>query len=123
MESNSSEIIPIHKSGDTKKPENYRPIALINTIIKVYELTILNQIENRTELIADSQYGAVRGRSAPIQYEQLAATVGKRLKQQNDTWLLLVDFSKAFDNVNRRKLIGKLRRTGIPDHLINAIRM
>ena len=54
MESNSSEIIPIHKSGDTKKPENYRPIALINTIIKVYELTILNQIENRTELIADS---------------------------------------------------------------------
>ena len=66
MESNSSEIIPIHKNGDTKRPENYRPIALINTIIKLYELTILNQIDNRSELISETQYGAVRGRSAPI---------------------------------------------------------
>ena len=47
QESNASEIVPIHKAGDTSNPGNYRPIALINTVIKLYELTILRNIENR----------------------------------------------------------------------------
>ena len=63
-ESNSSEIIPIHKSGDPLDPSNYRPISLINNIVKLYELTILRAIENRNEIIAATQYGAIRGRSS-----------------------------------------------------------
>ena len=63
-ESNSSVIVPIFKSGDANDPANYRPISLINTLIKLYELTILQAIEFRTQIIAATQYGATRGRSA-----------------------------------------------------------
>jgi len=70
-ESNSSEIVPIFKSGDPQDPANYRPISLINTLIKLYELTILQAINNRHQMINATQYGAVRGKSAPLQYEQL----------------------------------------------------
>ena len=100
-ESNSSEIIPIHKSGDPLDPANYRPIFLINTIVKLYELTILKAISNREEIIASSQYGAMKGRSALLHYEQLASAIEERLSQKQDSWLLLIDFSKAFDSVNR----------------------
>ena len=63
---NSSEIIPIHKNGDIKRPESYRLITVIITIIKLYKLTFLNHIDNVTEMISETQYGTVRGRSASI---------------------------------------------------------
>ena len=63
-ESNASEIVPIFKAGDQTDPANYRPISLINTIVKLYELTILHAITNRNELISATQYGAIKGRSA-----------------------------------------------------------
>ena len=106
--SNASEIVPIHKSGDPTDPTNYRPISLINTIVKLYELTILHAIENSHEIIAATQYGAMRGRSALLQYEQLISAIDERLSRREDTWLLLVDFSKAFDSVNREIMIQKL---------------
>ena len=46
-ESNSSEIVPIFKDGDPTDPANYIPISLINTLVKLYELTILHAIPNR----------------------------------------------------------------------------
>ena len=42
--------MPIFKSGDAKDPANYRPIALINTLIKLYELTILQAIGDRNQI-------------------------------------------------------------------------
>ena len=119
--SNASEIVPIYKSGDSSDPANYRPISLINTIVKLYELTILHAIENRQEIIAATQYGAMRGRSALLQYEQLISAIDERLSRKEDTWLLLVDFSKAFDSVNREIMIQKLAQCGIPADILNAI--
>ena len=40
---------------------------------------------------------------------------------QQESWLLLVDFSKAFDSVNRQIMIAKLATAGVPPHIINAI--
>ena len=50
-ESNSSEIVPIFKSDDAQDPSNYRPISLINTLVKLYELTILHAIKDRNQFI------------------------------------------------------------------------
>ena len=53
-ESNSSEIVPIFKSDDPTDPSNYRPISLINTLVKLFELTILRAIPDRDQIIAAS---------------------------------------------------------------------
>ena len=63
----------------------------------------------------------MRGRSALLQYEQLISSIDERLSRKEDTWLLLVDFSKAFDSVNREIMIQKLAQCGIPTHILNAI--
>jgi hypothetical protein len=123
QESNSSEIIPIYKSGDSSQPENFRPISLINTIIKLLELTILEAIDNRNELLSTKQYGATQSKSALLQYEQVSATLCSQLDHQQDIWLLLVDFQKAFDSVDRQRLMEKLTLKGIPTPILNTIHM
>ena len=120
-ESNSSEIVPIFKPGDPLDPSNYRPISLINTLVKLYELTILRTIPDREQIIATAQYGAIRGKSAPLQYEQLASSIEDHLRRQQDSWIQQVDFSTAFDSVNRQIMIAKLAAAGIPAPIIDAI--
>ena len=78
---------------------------------------------NRNEIISATQYGAIRGRSSLLQYEQLISAIDERLSQKLDSWLLLVDFSKAFDSVNREIMLQKLAQCGVPSHMINAIRL
>ena len=41
-----AKIIPIHKSGDKDKIENYRPISLLPVFSKILEKIIATQIEN-----------------------------------------------------------------------------
>jgi len=40
-----AKIVPIHKKGNTHEPENYRPIALLTVISKVFETIIKNRLK------------------------------------------------------------------------------
>jgi len=55
-----SKIIPLHKSGDKSKTENYRPIALLPNLSKIFEETLRTRIEKFLEkhnLINEEQFG------------------------------------------------------------------
>ena len=122
-ESKLARVVTIYKKGNPDLPANYRPISLINTVVKLYELTILKAITNRNEIISATQFGAMKGRSSLLQYEQLISAIEERLSHKEESWLLLVDFSKAFDSVNREIMLQKLAICGIPTHILNAIRL
>ncbi|WP_435362530.1 hypothetical protein, partial [Klebsiella pneumoniae] len=59
-------IQPVPKKGDRSQPSNYRPIALISSVAKVFE-SILNQKISKYlschSLLSDRQYGFQQGRS------------------------------------------------------------
>ena len=50
-ERNDSLIVPVFKKGDKDDPSNYRSIALINTVVKIFELAILNILKSSILLI------------------------------------------------------------------------
>ena len=55
-----AEIIPIYKKGKPTDLSNYRPISLLPTISKIFELIIhihLQEYLNRNNLLAEQQYG------------------------------------------------------------------
>ena len=59
--------ILIHKGGDSKKAENYRPITCLNVIMKIFTSIIKRKIEEQLAnneykyQISKSQYGNKKG--------------------------------------------------------------
>jgi hypothetical protein len=43
------------------------------------------------------------------------------MRNREPVYELLIDFAKAFDSVNRKKLLKKLKSRNFPDYLINIL--
>ena len=43
---NDTLIYPIHKKGDTNNPANFRLISLLNTVVKIFELAVLDKYKD-----------------------------------------------------------------------------
>ena len=57
-ESEIARIVSIYKKGDTEKPENYRPISLLQSIYKIYASLIQKRLAKALdERIWYTQYG------------------------------------------------------------------
>lgn len=53
-------VVPIFKSGDPTQCSNYRPISLLNSIAKIYEMLIFDRLQNfikRKNIINKNQFG------------------------------------------------------------------
>ena len=65
-----SDVVPIYKSGDKQKPENYRPISL-NSICSNLMQRIVNekiiQFMMTNNLFAPEQFGFMKGKSCQLQ--------------------------------------------------------
>ena len=56
----TAEIVPIFKSGNKTTCDNYRPIALISNIAKIFETVLYNRLvefTNKYNIINDRQFG------------------------------------------------------------------
>jgi hypothetical protein len=56
--------VPIHKRGNLAQIENYRPVALLFSFSKVFEIAILNSLSSVwRSILTPSQHGFLKGRS------------------------------------------------------------
>lgn len=117
-------IVPIHKQGAKNKPENYRGITLMNAVSKCYSKVTVNTFSARleAECIEDEQGGFRVHRACDEQFFALHTLLKSRKRQGKDTFLMFVDFQKAFDSVPRAKLLEKLQAIGVDGKALRAIR-
>ena len=115
-------IVPVPKSGDLTKPDNYRGISLTSLIMKLYNRMILNRLRAILDpLLRISQNGFRQKRSTIGQIVALRRLIEEAKGNNLPCILTFIDFRKAFDTIHRGKLIEILRAYGVPDKIIEAI--
>lgn len=93
---------------------NYRPISLLSIVSKLCERCILDKlIPNLLELLSPKQHGFVPKKSCVTQLLTVLHDLGKTLDAGQESDVLYLDFSKAFDSVPHNLLLHKLSLYGI----------
>jgi hypothetical protein len=112
------------KSGDLSNPNNWRGITLLAVIGKIFCSVLSNRITSHMQVIGlEAQCGFMPGKSTVDAIYTMRVSLQKRFRFQKDTWVLFVDFVKAFDTVPREMLFKVLARLGFPPKIVNLVRL
>jgi hypothetical protein len=115
----NSFLVPIFKSGRKSDVRNYRGIAIISCIPKLFEAIVNEklflQIKNR---IIDNQHGFYKGRSTSTNLIEFVDYSLNAMDNGNHVEALYTDFSKAFDRIDIPMLLFKLQKNGIEPGLL-----
>ncbi len=120
MQETNIRIIP--KPGDLTDIKNWRPVSLINTDQKILSHVLAERLKpHLSQIIHPDQmaYLSKRSMNAGILFNK--AVIQKFKRRQNNLQMIALDFSKAFDRVDRTYLLNLLSKIGIPENLLNII--
>ena len=114
-----SSVSPVFKKGARSNIENYRCIAKLPTIAKLFErLVNVNLLELVRDRITPKQHGFMKGRSTSSNLSELTYYIQSGLNIGAQVDLKGYDFVKAFDQVDHNILIGKLIAYNLPQNLL-----
>ena len=113
----------IHKKGNALELKNYRPIALLNSIFKIWEKILLSRMciaLDIKNIIDPTQFGSTKniGSCDAI----LAMNLLNEANESTETFTATLDLSKAYNRVNRSKLWNKLAQLNTPKYIIDSIK-
>jgi hypothetical protein len=118
-----SSIIPVPKSGDLSKTDNYRGISLTCIIAKMYNRMILNRIRPAIDPQLRTNQNGFRPKRTTVAQIMALRRLIEGVKEKNlPAVLTFIDFRKAFDSISRSKMFKILEAYGIPHNLLNAIK-
>ena len=104
------------KKGERSNPANYRPISLTCILCKTLQHIVASSITkhlSKLNTFFELQHGFREKRSSESQLFMLVDDLFISVYKKKPTDLILLDFSKAFDNVSHEKLALKLHDYGI----------
>ena len=103
-------IIPLYKNGGKSYIENNRPISLLSLVSKTLQRCVLKQLLLRVRhLIHQNQHGFLPGKSCTTHLLATFNNIGSRLDKGEEIDIFCKDMSKAFDRVNHKLLLVKLK--------------
>ena len=109
-------IIPLFKKGFKYLAENYRPVSLTSHIIKLFERILRKKIIKHIEennLLSDNQHAFQAGRSPLSQLLPHVEFILNSMHDGKNVDVVYLDFAKAFDKVDHKILLQKVKNFGI----------
>ena len=110
----------IFKKGSKMSTENYRPVSLTSVVCKVLEHIIHRHIMNHCDqhnLLRSHQHGFRQNHSCESQLILSMEDIYRQHDKTKQVYMLILDFTKAFDTVPHQRLLMKLKHYGIDSNL------
>jgi hypothetical protein len=111
-------VTPLFKKGDRARASNYRPVTLTSHVVKCYERVMRDHMVEFLEsndMFTNEQHGFRGGRSCLSQLLAHYDQMYQCLFDNAEADTIYLDFSKAFDRVDLRLLMKKMRRYGFSE--------
>lgn len=108
-------------------PLNYtdlRPISILPAISKILEKAIFIQLSSyisETNILSEFQAGFRKGYSTTTALMNVCDDIVSGIDHKEETVLVLLDFSKAFDTINHRLLCSKLKYYGCSPEFVSLV--
>ena len=118
-------ITPIPKVPIPMKPSDFRPISILVTLSKIIgRLTSRQMVRylNEHNLLDPYQSAYKINHSTATTHLKISEDIFEAIDDCDITLLILLDFSKAFDTVNHRLLIEKLKILGFQENACSWIK-
>jgi hypothetical protein len=113
----TSLTILLYKKGNPHNLANHRPIALANTIYKLFTSTltcILSSYGEKHQILHDSQEGFRAERCTARQLQTLIAALEDARLTNQDIYILYIDFKNAFGSIDHARLLAIMKDLGYP---------
>ena len=119
-------MLMLYKKGDREEPLNYRGIALINSISKLFTRILYNRLLrwiDESKILPECQSGFRAGRGCMDNVYVLQSVIQSHLSRNGSTaYGLFVDFRRAFDSVPHAALWRKLFNLGISAKIVRILK-
>ena len=117
---NKGTVIKLPKKGDLLNCNNWRGIALLPIVSKVFSRIILNRIQGPVDkIIRKEQAGFRANQTCTDHINTLRIIIEQSMEWKTGLHATFIDFDKAFDSQNRKKIWRILKEYGIPPMIIN----
>lgn len=120
-----TKLKPLFKKGDRQIVSNYRPIALLPSLSKIYEKVVYNQLVcffEENHIFDDCQHGFRSSRSVITAATDFIESIIDSLDNKSKVVGLFMDLSKAFDSISHDLLLLKLSKIGIQNNALNWLK-
>ena len=110
--------------GDPRDPSNYRGITIVSCLGNLFTSCIntrLTSYSKSSAIIGNEQAGFRQGFSTADHIFSIKTLIDLYLFKKKRLYCCFVDYSKAFDTVNRAALWSELLAKGIGGKLIKSI--
>ena len=114
----------IYKCGNSNLPENYRGMTILPILEKVFEIAVYRRLSfvNEAFCKVDEHNGGIfNGRRTSDNLFIIAGLAQRQLLLGKKFYLCFIDFSKAFDLINRNILFYKIMRSGWKGKVIETL--
>lgn len=120
-----STIVPVEKKPGTDNCEEYRPINMLPVYEKLLEIVVNQQFIKFFEinrLLNMYQAGFRKGNSCESALQTVLMNWKSALSQKKLVAVVFLDFRRAFETVDRRLLLEKLRKYGLRGDVLDWFR-
>lgn len=109
-------IKPLYKKGDPQSFDSYRPISLLPSFSKLFELAMAKRIVDfmiTNEIFSTSQHGFLKGKSTQTAIFDFSKRVLNFMENGKPAMGIFLDLSKAYDSLDIDLLMLKLEAYGV----------